>query len=156
MDTVNFAYPRARAALDLLERELALLPTLPSAPDQALSALARFLSTDALAADHLAALEAAIKNLGEAQIELSPGRPQETLRRAAELLLGCRDEAIENTIRHQAQMLRAAPTSASDTHAELTTCAAALSVSSPRRVNGAVAIRDSENAVALVNIPASR
>src|SRR5207247_839385 len=50
----------------------------------------------------------------------------------------------------------AAPTNASETQAEWTTCAAALSASTPRRVNGAAEMIDSENAVVLVNVAASR
>jgi hypothetical protein len=111
VDDVSLAYPRARAAQDLLERELALLPSLPPALEQALSALSRFLSPGAPDGHHLAALDAAIKHLGEASGELSAGRAQEALLRAAELLKGSREEAIENTIRHQHRLLRAPPAS---------------------------------------------
>src|SRR5262249_33490577 len=108
VDPVILAYPRARAAQDLLERAIALLPSLPSALEQALSALSRFLSTDGRDADHLASLDAAIKQLAEAQTELSAGRAQEMLRHAAELLLGSREDAIKETVQKQDRMLRAA------------------------------------------------
>ncbi len=50
----------------------------------------------------------------------------------------------------------APPTSASETQAEWTTCSAAVSAFTPRRVNVAAEISEREKAVALTNIPASR